>query len=257
MTRSGLPDTAIRRGTNRGDNNGRYHLLEPITGRFTSHRPAPPDVRRPYFAALLVVLEVRLSPAGHPGALQPTNINSDEVIYYVAGNFMSRRGVGIAYFTPPPGRHSPWSAPGPRPRSAKRRPKSWPATPTPSIRSRSPARWCTSRTACATRTWPPADASARANERGAGRRRSRRSTPDDRIDEGLELRQRAVFRVQDDDHLTAIDRHDEQPGRPVGAKPKPDVGDPRDRAKGQFLVAGPDIELGPRRGHPPGRPSGW
>ena len=37
--------------------------------------------------------------AGDPGAVQPLEHQRDEVIYYVAGKFMSRRGVDIASFT--------------------------------------------------------------------------------------------------------------------------------------------------------------
>ena len=38
-------------------------------------------------------------PLAIPAPYNHSNINSDEVIYYVAGNFMSRRGVNIASFT--------------------------------------------------------------------------------------------------------------------------------------------------------------
>ena len=38
-------------------------------------------------------------PLAIPAPYNHSNINSDEVIYYVAGNFMSRRGVDIASFT--------------------------------------------------------------------------------------------------------------------------------------------------------------
>ena len=38
-------------------------------------------------------------PLAIPAPYNHSNINSDEVIYYVAGNFMSRRGVEIASFT--------------------------------------------------------------------------------------------------------------------------------------------------------------
>ena len=38
-------------------------------------------------------------PLAIPAPYNHSNINSDEVIYYVAGNFMSRRGVGISSFT--------------------------------------------------------------------------------------------------------------------------------------------------------------
>ena len=39
------------------------------------------------------------TPLAIPAPYNHSNINSDEVIYYVAGNFMSRRGVDIASFT--------------------------------------------------------------------------------------------------------------------------------------------------------------
>ena len=38
-------------------------------------------------------------PLAIPAPYNHSNINSDEVIYYVAGNFMSRRGVDISSFT--------------------------------------------------------------------------------------------------------------------------------------------------------------
>ena len=38
-------------------------------------------------------------PPAIPAPYNHSNIDSDEVIYYVAGNFMSRRGVGIGSFT--------------------------------------------------------------------------------------------------------------------------------------------------------------
>ena len=41
-------------------------------------------------------------PLAIPAPYNHSNINSDEVIYYVAGNFMSRRGVEISSFTDPP-----------------------------------------------------------------------------------------------------------------------------------------------------------
>ena len=41
----------------------------------------------------------RQNPLAIPAPYNHSNINSDEVIYYVAGNFMSRRGVDVASFT--------------------------------------------------------------------------------------------------------------------------------------------------------------
>ena len=61
--------------------------------------------------------------------------------------------------------------------------------------------------------------------------------------------------MQHDEDLAAFDRHDEQPDRPVGAESQPHIGDPGNRAEGQILTAGPDIELGRRKAtHPDGLP---
>ena len=54
-------------------------------------------------------------PLAIPAPYNHSNINSDEVIYYVAGNFMSRRGVDIASFT----LHPAGIAHGPHPGTAE------------------------------------------------------------------------------------------------------------------------------------------
>ena len=74
--------------------------FEPITGRI--HQPPP--VHQTFEARNFVVCSFvpRLfdyHPLSIPAPYNHSNINSDEVIYYVAGNFMSRRGVAISSFT--------------------------------------------------------------------------------------------------------------------------------------------------------------
>jgi homogentisate 1,2-dioxygenase len=76
------------------------HDFQPITGRV--HQPPP--VHQTFQARNFVVCSFvpRLfdyHPQAIPAPYNHSNINSDEVIYYVAGNFMSRRGVDIASFT--------------------------------------------------------------------------------------------------------------------------------------------------------------
>ncbi|MFL5668635.1 MAG: homogentisate 1,2-dioxygenase, partial [Chloroflexota bacterium] len=74
--------------------------FQPITGRV--HQPPP--VHQTFQAGNFVVCsfvprKFDYHPLAIPAPYKHSNINSDEVIYYVAGNFMSRRGVGIASFT--------------------------------------------------------------------------------------------------------------------------------------------------------------
>ncbi len=76
------------------------HDFQPITGRV--HQPPP--VHQTFGARNFVVCSFvpRLfdyHPLAIPAPYHHSNINSDEVIYYVAGNFMSRRGVDVASFT--------------------------------------------------------------------------------------------------------------------------------------------------------------
>ena len=74
--------------------------FEPITGRV--HQPPP--VHQTFQAHNFVVCsfvprKFDYHPLAIPAPYNHSNINSDEVIYYVAGNFMSRRGVDISSFT--------------------------------------------------------------------------------------------------------------------------------------------------------------
>src|SRR5204862_450747 len=68
--------------------------FQPITGRV--HQPPP--VHQTFQARNVVVCsfvprKFDYHPLAIPAPYNHSNINSDEVIYYVAGNFMSRRGV--------------------------------------------------------------------------------------------------------------------------------------------------------------------
>ncbi len=78
--------------------------FEPITGRV--HQPPPVHqtfAGRNYVVCSFVPRKFDYHPLAIPAPYNHSNINSDEVIYYVAGNFMSRRGVEISSFTMHPG----------------------------------------------------------------------------------------------------------------------------------------------------------
>jgi len=74
--------------------------FEPITGRV--HQPPPVHLTfqpRNFVVCSFVPRKFDYHPLAIPAPYNHSNINSDEVIYYVAGNFMSRRGVEISSFT--------------------------------------------------------------------------------------------------------------------------------------------------------------
>jgi homogentisate 1,2-dioxygenase len=74
--------------------------FEPITGRV--HQPPPVHQTfqaRNFVVCSFVPRKFDYHPLAIPAPYNHSNINSDEVIYYVAGNFMSRRGVEITSFT--------------------------------------------------------------------------------------------------------------------------------------------------------------
>lgn len=78
--------------------------FEPITGRI--HQPPP--VHQTFEAHNFVICSFvpRLfdyHPLSIPAPYNHSNVDSDEVLYYVEGNFMSRKGVDIASFTIHPG----------------------------------------------------------------------------------------------------------------------------------------------------------
>jgi homogentisate 1,2-dioxygenase len=74
--------------------------FEPITGRV--HQPPPVHqtfAGHNYVVCSFVPRRFDYHPLAIPAPYNHSNINSDEVIYYVAGNFMSRRGVEVCSFT--------------------------------------------------------------------------------------------------------------------------------------------------------------
>ncbi|HEY0443141.1 MAG TPA: homogentisate 1,2-dioxygenase [Candidatus Limnocylindrales bacterium] len=74
--------------------------FEPITGRV--HQPPPVHQTfqaRNFVVCSFVPRKFDYHPLAIPAPYNHSNINSDEVIYYVAGNFMSRRGVDTSSFT--------------------------------------------------------------------------------------------------------------------------------------------------------------
>lgn len=80
------------------------HDFEPITGRI--HQPPP--VHQTFQAHNFVICSFvpRLfdyHPLSIPAPYNHSNIDSDEVLYYVEGNFMSRRGIERGSFTLHPG----------------------------------------------------------------------------------------------------------------------------------------------------------
>jgi len=80
------------------------HDFEPITGRV--HQPPP--VHQTFQAHNFVICSFvpRLfdyHPLSIPAPYNHSNIDSDEVLYYVDGNFMSRRGIERGSFTLHPG----------------------------------------------------------------------------------------------------------------------------------------------------------
>ena len=80
------------------------HDFEPITGRI--HQPPP--VHQMYSGHNFVVCsfvprKFDYHPLSIPAPYNHSNIDSDEVLYYVEGNFMSRRGISRGSFTLHPG----------------------------------------------------------------------------------------------------------------------------------------------------------
>ncbi len=74
--------------------------FQPITGRV--HQPPPVHqtfAARNYVVCSFVPRLFDYHPLAIPAPYSHSNISSDEVIYYVAGNFMSRRGVEPSSFT--------------------------------------------------------------------------------------------------------------------------------------------------------------
>ena len=87
------------------------HNFQPITGRV--HQPPP--VHQTFEANNFVVCSFvpRLfdyHPLAVPAPYNHSNIDSDELLYYVDGDFMSRKNVTRGMITLHPGRNTTWSA---------------------------------------------------------------------------------------------------------------------------------------------------
>lgn len=94
--------------------------FEPITG--TIHQPPP--IHQTFEAAGFVICTFAPRVLDtHPEAIKVpyahSNVQADEVLYYVRGHFGSRRGVEESSFTLHP-RHPPWTAPGDNRRQQER-----------------------------------------------------------------------------------------------------------------------------------------
>ncbi|HPI11537.1 MAG TPA: homogentisate 1,2-dioxygenase [Catalimonadaceae bacterium] len=80
------------------------HDFEPITGRI--HQPPPVHQTfqgRNFVICSFVPRLFDYHPLSIPAPYNHSNIDSDEVLYYVEGNFMSRRGIDVGSFTLHPG----------------------------------------------------------------------------------------------------------------------------------------------------------
>lgn len=80
------------------------HDFEPITGRI--HQPPPVHQTFETKACVICSFVPRLfdyHPQAIPAPYNHSNIDSDEVLYYVDGNFMSRNGIGPGVLTLHPG----------------------------------------------------------------------------------------------------------------------------------------------------------
>src|SRR5438128_2099115 len=77
------------------------YIVIPIGTTYRLNQDAGVDHRILYVESPseIVARKVDYHPLAIPAPYNHSNINSDEVIYYVAGNFMSRRGVEISSFT--------------------------------------------------------------------------------------------------------------------------------------------------------------
>ncbi|MBO3458005.1 homogentisate 1,2-dioxygenase [Aetokthonos hydrillicola Thurmond2011] len=74
--------------------------FEPITGRIHQPPPAHQTFEAPGFVVCSFVPRLfDYHPLAIPAPYNHSNIDSDEVIYYAAGNFMSRRGIEQASIT--------------------------------------------------------------------------------------------------------------------------------------------------------------
>jgi homogentisate 1,2-dioxygenase len=80
------------------------HDFEPITGRLHQPPPVHQMFQAPQFVICSFVPRLfDYHPLSIPAPYNHSNIDSDEVLYYVDGNFMSRKGIDRASFTLHPG----------------------------------------------------------------------------------------------------------------------------------------------------------
>ena len=221
--------------------------FQPITGRV--HQPPPVHqtfAARNFVVCSFVPRKFDYHPLAIPAPYNHSNINSDEVIYYVAGNFMSRRGVDIASFTLHPagiphgphpgtveasigkegdrgagghGRHVPSAlADARRPWTSRT-----PATRTPGCRPRTRARAEASELARARPGGVPGLTSSSRRRVSSGSRCARRRTgrqarrERDRRQEGPE--QRLHFGLKDHEDVDAISDEDERLCVVAGVEP--------------------------------------
>lgn len=78
--------------------------FEPITGRIHQPPPVHQTFEAPGFVVCSFVPRLfDYHPLSIPAPYNHSNVDSDEVLYYVAGNFMSRRGIESASITIHPG----------------------------------------------------------------------------------------------------------------------------------------------------------
>lgn len=80
------------------------HDFEPITGRI--HQPPPVHQTFQAYGYVICSFVPRLfdyHPQAIPAPYNHSNIDSDEILYYVEGNFMSRKGIDRGSFTLHPG----------------------------------------------------------------------------------------------------------------------------------------------------------
>ncbi|MBD2432026.1 MULTISPECIES: homogentisate 1,2-dioxygenase [Fischerella] len=74
--------------------------FEPITGRIHQPPPVHQTFEAPGFVLCSFVPRLfDYHPQAIPAPYNHSNVDSDEVIYYVAGNFMSRKGIEVASIT--------------------------------------------------------------------------------------------------------------------------------------------------------------
>ena len=129
------------------------HDFEPITGRIHQPPPSHQTFQGPNFVICsFCPRHLDFDPEAVPIPYHHSNLQSEEMIYYVSGNFGSRKGISVGSITLHPSGlpHGPAPA-SPRKLSASGRRPSSPSCATRSGRSSSPpsrATWTTATTPC-------------------------------------------------------------------------------------------------------------